>query len=404
MDVFVARQPVFDTQRRLYGYELLYRKGKNNFYEGEDDNLSTVEVISNSFLVMGFNELTDHTRGFINFPEDLLLNDVARLLPKNQVVIEILERVCISREVLDACRRLKQLGYTLALDDYVIREPDAMTAELIELVDIIKVLFPLEAGKTELQFLRKYRGRIKFLAERIETQSQFEQARKLGFTLFQGYFFSKPMIVKAKDIDIFKASTSRVLEELSHEEPNFRAIGEIFEHDTGLSYKLLKLANSAFFSSGKPVKSITQALVQIGTRELTGWVYLLFLRSIQTAENKELIKNSIIRGRFLSLMCGKMPGENTAAMGLFVGIFSNLDDIVNQSMESILENLPLMPVVKDTLLNRDTLLTPYLKIAVAYETGDWDALPPLLAAIGLEPQACMRLYIAAICWQQQLAI
>ena len=404
MDVFVARQPVFDSQRRLYGYELLYRKGKNNFYEGENDNTSTVELISNSFLVMGFNELTENTRGFINFPEDLLLNDVAKLLPRHRVVIEILERVCISKEVLLACKQLKMLGYTLALDDYVIKPLDELTSELIELVDIIKVLFPLKAGDQELKFLRKYRGKIKFLAERVETQEQFEQAKKLGFTLFQGYFFSKPVVINARDIDIFKASTSMALEELSHEEPDLRTIAEIFEHDTGLSYKLLKLANSAFFSCGKPIKSIAQALVQIGIKELTGWIYLLFLRSIQTTENKELIKNSIIRGRFISLMCARNTWENLEGMGVFVGIFSNLDVIVNQSMESILDNLPLVPVVKDTLLNRDTIFTPYLRMAIALEDGDWDGLTPLLQDTGIETEDCMRLYLDAISWQQQLAI
>ncbi len=404
MDVYVARQPVYDLKHRLYGYELLYRKGRNNFYEGEDDNTSTVEVISNSFLVMGFNELTENTRGFINFPEDLLLSDVARLLPKQKVVIEILESVCISEEVLLACKRLKSLGYTLALDDYVIRPNNAYTDELVELADIIKVLFPLEAGDQELQFLRKYRGKIRFLAERIETQQQFEQAKRLGFTLFQGYYFSKPVIVNARDIDIFKASTSRALEELSHEEPDFRAIAEIFEHDTGLSYKLLKLANSAFFSCGKPVRSISEALVQIGTTELTGWIYLLFLRSIQTTENKELIKNSIIRGKLISLMCARSCCENLAGMGVFVGIFSNLDVIVNQSMESIVSNLPLVPVVKDTLLNRETIFAPYLRIAIALENGEWDALLSLAEAVKMETWDCMRLYVEAISWQQKLAI
>ncbi|HWR23460.1 MAG TPA: HDOD domain-containing protein [Feifaniaceae bacterium] len=404
MKVYVARQPVYDFKHRLYGYELLYRKGNNNFYEGEDGSASTVEVISNSFLVMGFNELTENTRGFINFPEELLLNDVARLLPKGRVVIELLESVCASKEVLLACRRLKALGYTLALDDYVIKPADENTEELIGLADIIKIQFPLEEGGQELQFLHKHRGSVRFLAERIETQEQFEQAKRLGFTLFQGYYFSRPVIVNARDIDIFKASTSRALEELGRDEPDFKALAEIFEHDTGLSYKLLKLANSAFFSFGKPVKSISEALIQIGTTELTGWIYLLFLRSIQTTENRELIKNSIIRGRLISQMCARQNFENLAGMGVFVGIFSNLDVIVGQSMESMLDTLPLVPVVKDTLLNRETIFAPYLRTAIALENGEWDALPPLLEAVKIDAWECMRLYIEALCWQQRLAI
>lgn len=404
MDVFVARQPIFDLQRNLYGYELLYRKGTSNFYEGEDDNASTVEVINNSFLVMGFNELTENTRGFINFSEKLLLMDVPKLLPKQKVVIEILERVCISEEVLLACRHLKALGYILALDDYVIKPVNALTEALIDMVDIIKVLFPLDPTPEQMKFLRKHRNRVQLLAERVETKEEFERAKKLGFKLFQGYYFSKPVVINARDIDTFKSNTAHILEELSREEPNFRSIASIFEQDTGLSYKLLKLANSAYFSSGKPVKSIQQALVQIGTTELTGWIYLLFLRGIQSAENREMIKNSIIRGKLMSLLCNANGKDELAGQGLFVGIFSSLDVIVNQSMESVLQGLPLLPIVKDTLLKKETELSPYLRIVCMLEDAGWDMLALQIAEVGLEQNAVMKLYLEAIHWQQQLPI
>ena len=184
-DIYVARQPVFDRRMKLYGYELLYRRSANNFFEGEDDNQATAALFTDSFF-MGYEELIDDTRGFINFSQKLLLDGIPLLLPKSKVVVEILERVEITDEVIAACKELKQQGYTLALDDFVFSDN---YAPLMKFVDIIKVEFPSVPLKVQSFILNKYLPKITFLSEKVETVEEYHQASSMGYSLFQGYFF-----------------------------------------------------------------------------------------------------------------------------------------------------------------------------------------------------------------------
>lgn len=403
MDVFVARQPIFNSRQQLYGYELLYRKSsEHNFYEGTDENRTTVEVIANSFLVIGFNELIDNTRGFINFTEELLLQDVPALLPAGKVVLEILETVNMSEQIVEACKRLKARGYVLALDDFEFHLDDPHTRTLVEMADIIKVVLPLNMTPEIRRFFQKYKNRIQFLAEKVETEADFKNAQATGFRLFQGYYFSKPIMMNGREIDTFKSNTSLILQEIQKPEPDLRRIAEIFEQDTGLSYKLLKLANSAYFSAGKPVRNIRQALAQIGLEELSGWVYVLFLRSLQTTENAELLKLSVIRGKLTSLLCSAQDQHALASDGLFAGLFSVIDALLEDDMENVLANLPITQNVRDTLLGRETPLSPYVRIVRALEDARFDELAPLLSAIGMDADTCMPLYMQALVWQQKL--
>ncbi len=399
MDVFVARQPIFKRNMQLYGYELLYRRSRNNYFEGEDDTLSTAELISNSFLVIGYDELIENTKGFINFSAELLMRDMPLMLPRDKVVIELLERAQITDELLLVLKKHKSMGYTLALDDFALDMEDMQVAELLELADIVKIEFPNVRLDIQRSLIRKYKGRIKFLAERIETREEFRIALEMGYTLFQGYFFSKPVIVNAKEIHTVKSNAGLAIQELSRNDPNLKYIERIFEQDVGLSYKLLKLANSAFFSTGRQVKSIRQAIMHIGTDELNNWLHLIFLKSMQSVENKELIKTSIIRAKLLSLLVNEKCKE---ADCFFVGMFSSLDILLNQDMEQALGGLPLSQTVKDTLLGRDTQLTPYLRIVLNLELGNWETVEILLHETGITRKIYMDAYLCALRWQQSL--
>ena len=401
MDVFVARQPIFKRNMQLYGYELLYRRSKNNYFEGEDDTLSTAELISNSFLVIGYDELIENTKGFINFSEELLLRDMPLMLPREKVVIELLERAQITDELLLVLKKHKAMGYTLALDDFALDMKDKQVAELLDLADIVKIEFPIVPLDIQRSLIRKYKNKIKFLAERIETREEFGIALEMGYTLFQGYFFSKPVIVNAKEIHTVKSNAGLAIQELSRNDPDLKYIEKIFEQDLGLSYKLLKLANSAFFSTGRQVKSIRQAIMHIGTDELNSWLHLIFLKSMQTAENKELIKTSIIRAKLLSLLVSEKCKE---ADCFFVGMFSSLDVLLNQDMEQALGGLPLSQTVKDTLLGRDTPLSPYLHIVINMEKGNWETVETLLRETRITQKACMDAYLSALRWQQSLPV
>lgn len=198
MEVFVAKQPIFDRNSDVFGYELLFRSGHGNFYDGLDENAATSKVISNSLSVIGMENLTGNKRAFINFPYEMLIKGAASTLPKESVVIEILENVYPDYDIINECKRLKQLGYLLALDDFILKpeyEP------LIELADIIKVDFLLTKSHERESIINKINSpKIKFLAEKVETKEEYELAHKLGYSYFQGYFLSKPVIIKGIDI------------------------------------------------------------------------------------------------------------------------------------------------------------------------------------------------------------
>jgi len=216
LDTFVARQPIFDINENVVAYELLFRNNnEDNKFNNIDGDIATSKVIINSFLLIGIKNLTNGKKAFINFTENLILNDIASLLPKEYVTIEILENVTPSKDIIYSCKNLKQEGYTIALDDFVLLDN---LNELIKLADIIKIDFTITKGnerKEVIDKILKINNKIKFLAEKIETREEFILAASMGYSLFQGYFFSKPTIFNGKDIPIHSSTKYKILKEIN---------------------------------------------------------------------------------------------------------------------------------------------------------------------------------------------
>ena len=300
MDVFVARQPIFDRRLNVYAYELLFRVGRENVFVDTDGDIATSSVITDSFLVIGLESLTRGRKAFINFTKNLLMDETATILPKDLLVIEILEDVMPSKGIITACKKLKDSGYVLALDDFVF-EPKF--TPLIKLADIIKVDFKLSGEEERRLLIQKFSStKIKFLAEKVETQKEYEQAKEMGFSYFQGYFFSKPVIISSKDIPGNKINYLNILHEINLPEVDFNRIEGIVKHDVSVSYKLLRFINSAFFSFDAEVKSIKQALVLLGINEFRKWMSLIILKGMSEDKPKELLVISISRARFCELI------------------------------------------------------------------------------------------------------
>ncbi len=402
-DVFVARQPIFDQSMGLYGYELLHRSSQNNFYEGGDDEQTTAELITNSFLVIGFNELIDGTRGFINFSHNFLLKGIPSILPKEKTVIEILERANVTDDLINVCRDLKSKGYILALDDFVLEGENDSRERLIEYADIIKIEFPNVPIYKQAALISKYKNKIMFLAERVETREEFHKAVEMGYRLFQGYFFSKPIMVNAKDIGTIDINAHRILEELQKEDPDYRIISSIIEKDLNLSYKLLKISNSVYYNAKRQINTIFQALVLLGTQEIFGWISLMLFRKVQTPENAEIVKSSMINGKLISLLANETnQGSSFASDCFMVGILSSMDVILNQNMAQIVADLPLTPQVSATLLGSDTKIRHYLDAVLAFEKGQWDITYKEMADNQITQERFMELYLDALKWKQSL--
>jgi c-di-GMP-related signal transduction protein len=294
MDVYIARQPIFNRNNAVIGYELLFRQSSLNRFVEIDDDIATAELIYNSFLVFGIDNLTDGTVAFINFSKRLVESDFVKLLPKRRIVVEILEREKATQATFDACIKFREMGYTLAIDDFIL---DKNNQELLDLVDIVKVEFPSLNLEKQKSLIQKYKNKIKFLAEKIETREEHATAIELGYDLFQGYFFSKPSMMKSRDIGSINVNLIHI-EELNLPEPSYRKISDIVQMDLGLSYKLLRLANSAYIAPRYEIQSIQQALNYLSMREMYHWISLIMLKDIQSAENAETVQQSLIRGNW----------------------------------------------------------------------------------------------------------
>ncbi len=401
MDAYIARQPIFNRKMKVYGYELLYRKSLNNYFEGGDDDQATTALINNSFLVFGFQELTGQTKGFINFSQNLILNELAYLLPKDQVVIEILERVEPNEKIIEACKKLKEKGYILALDDFVLEQYTKEYMPLIEIADIIKVEFPAIKGDGIQKIIDRFGQKITFLAEKVETREEHQRAMDMGFKLFQGYYFSKPLLENLKEIDALNVNLVRIVNVLNIEPIDYDKIAEIIQQDVGLSYKFLKMSNSVYYGTKYRIKNIKQGLMFMGTDEIRRWVYLMMLRGVQSPENAELVKTSVIRGKMLSLLAKEL--HTAKESDYFIGgMFSSVDVLMNTNMEKALVGLPLSQEVQDALLGKPNQLRWYLDTVIALERAEWENLYQASSYPQLSANRYMTLYLEAIRWQRSL--
>ncbi len=399
MDVYVARQPIFDHNMQIMGYELLYRRSMNNFYEGIDDSQSTAELINNAYLAMEFSELTNATRAFINFSEDMLLKRVPLLLPKDAIVIEILERVKISDKLINACKELKEQGYMIALDDFVF---DESYEPIIELANIIKIEFPVVNRAKQIELIKKYKYKVKFLAEKIETREDYQHAIDMGYDYFQGYFFTKPVIIKGKDIGSLNANLLRIIEELNQEEPEYQKISEIIETDIDLSYKMLKVANTVFYEAKHEIKSIKIALVRFGLKQIKEWIYLMILKDVQRLENKELIKNCLIRAKLMELLSYEIGEEDNNLEYFITGLFSSIDVLLNRCMEEIVDLLPLSEDVRGALLGGDNKIRYALDFVINSEKANWNEIDASATYPNITQKKFIMIYLKSLKWVMKI--
>lgn len=388
MDVYIARQPIFDRKLAVFGYELLYRRSMNNFYEGWDDTQATAELINNAFLTMHFSELTEGTRAFINFSDDMLIDEIPRLLPSETVFVEILETVEVTAELLEAIKRLRKSGYTIVLDDFVFSQRHL---PLVHVADMIKIEFNNMNRAVQKMVIDKYRHKIKFIAEKVETREEFQDAMDMGYDYFQGYFFSKPMMIKSKEVSYLNINLIRILELLHHTEPDFEEIREVIATDLGLSYKLLRLANSVLIGKRHKITSVKRAMVQLGLLEMRKWIYIIMLKDFQMIENKELIKNCLIRAKMMELVAVTEGKDEEKEDYFLAGMFSEIDVLMNRKMVDLVAELPLKESVRTTLLGGDNQMKQTLDHLIEREKNE-------ISEQEKQDTELMGIYLEALAW------
>lgn len=403
INYLMARQPIFDRKMRVYGYELLYRGDMIREHSSFDGDLATTEVIMNSFYNHDIESIVAGKKAFINFTDNLLKDEIPHFIDKDKLVVEVLETVQVDDSVVLACKTLKENGYILALDDFVFENLQIFN-RILPYVEIIKVDFLLtsfcDVKKMVMKSLAN-KNKI-FLAEKVETQEQYQLALELGFELFQGYFFQKPYIVVGKNIESYKLSHMQMIKEVN-EASDFDRMAEIVTHDVVLSYKLLRLINSPFYGRGNKIKSIKQALVMLGLHEIKKWVTFLMLKESGKDKPDEIMRVSLTRGKFAECLAPLLNYEERKSEIFLMGLFSTLDAVLDKPLEEVIKYLPLEKDIIDAYDEAsESIFAKILAIIQLYEKGKWVESDILLEECNLDVGLVNKCFFNASNWADQV--
>lgn len=397
MYFYAARQPILDRDKKLIGYELLFRDGVDNVFPDIDGDEATSRLIEGSQFNFGLEDLTDNKPAYINFTLETLQKGYPLLLGKEQVVVEILETIQPGKRLLALVKDLKEKGYILALDDYI-HQP--VWRHFYPYIDIIKIDFltcDVDSIKAIIEAIKPY-PHIKLLAEKVETYEKYQLALEMGFSYFQGFFFSKPEMVQSKTLPPSEMALAELLYETSSIDLNLRKITEVFERDVNLSYKLLRYSNSAAFKRRAEISTIKQALIVLGSEEIKRFLSLLFAAQVAADKPAELIRLSLTRARFAELLAISHGKMRDTGMAFLTGMMSLMDAILDEDMPSVMNKLPLTIEIKDALLKEEGLLATYLKLVKFYEQANWEKAKEIQQQLGLKPEEVPDAYHDALSW------
>ena len=403
-DVFLARQPILDQSQNIVAYELLFRGSQANFAQIDNELHATAHVMITLFNEMGVQSVLGKERGFINVSAEMLMSDMIWLLPHDQIVIELLETIVITPEILNQCLQLKREGFTLALDDFAVMQEQYR--ELLPIIDIIKVDLMQVPKGTLPQTVRKLRMYpAKLLAEKVETQQDFDTCKMLGFHFFQGYYFAKPVILTGKraepaTIALFKL-LSLILDDAASAD-----LESAVKSDPNLTYNLLKLVNSVGVSANQKVDTLAKAIMVIGRRQLQRWLQLL-LYSIndKNQTSNPLMQLAATRAKILEIICRGMHNQDAALQerAFITGSFSLLDTLLSMPMTNIMDKLSLHEDVKIALIERAGPLGLMLQLVEALEAGNFDLVEEQLKQMpSLSIATLNDAQLAAIRWVSSL--
>lgn len=371
VEAFIARQPIFDRRCQVAGYELLYRDGvSGNRACFTDGDRATSRLLSDAVTLFGLPKLTNRKPAYVNFTQNLILNDFVLLAKPGEVVVELLEDIQPTDALLAKLEGLKERGYVLALDDYT---GGSLFDRVLPYIDILKVDFRLTTPEQRGEIARRAKTQpgLCLLAEKVENRLEFEHATGQGFQLFQGYFFEKPLMMGRKLPSLAATSYGRILKELQRSELDFNNCAHIIHADAVLAYRIMQKVRTLEYYRGNIITAIRQALVMMGSNELRRWLLLLLARENNVTRCDELVRRSYLRGIFAEQLLRRIQGPDSAEEGFLLGMFSLLDKILGMSMEELLNDVELPKAVHTALLgDEESPYAPLLQFVALYETGD----------------------------------
>ena len=368
LPAFVGRQPIFDRKQAIHGYELLFRTDPAAQPGLVDGTASTAQVVLNAFLELGIDSVVGPHRAFVNATREFLVGGYATSLPPDRIAIEVLEDVPPDDEVLFAMRELGRAGYTLALDDFIFREELRPMLPLADLVKLDISLLSRSELAEHVSLLRAYH--VGLVAERVETREEFDHCLGLGFEYFQGFFLARPTIVKGQRRASNQLSTLRLVVLLQDPSVAIDKVEEAISLDPTLSYRLLKVINSAAFGLSREVESLRQALVLLGLKRIQNWVTLLVMAGL-SKKPPALLASALTRAKMCEALAAHVLPERASSC-FTVGLFSSLDAMLDQPMAEIVASVPLSDDVRAALIDGTGPMGLLLQDVLHYERCDWD--------------------------------
>jgi c-di-GMP-related signal transduction protein len=394
---FVARQPILTREEQVFGYELLFRDGVENYFRATDMEAAARSTLDSS-LLMGLDVLCDGRRAFVNCTREVLLKDYVMLLPSSHTVAEILETVPPDDQVLAACQRLKEAGYQIALDDFVANDP---RESLADFADIIKVDMRRTTPGERVALVKQFGPwRSRMLAEKVETRPEFLEARNAGFLYFQGYFFRRPEVIAAREVPVNRVNYLRMLQAVAKPEIDSREIEEVIKGEASLCYRLLRYMNSAAFGFSNEIHSIRHALSLLGEREVRRWVRLVAMMGAGKDKASDLVSSALVRARFCELLSPKIQHGDSDLF--FMGLLSVMDVILEMPMSKVLEKVPVDQETKSLLSGGASRLRPLYQLMLARESGEWKDSSEFARQLGLSESEVAEAYWQALQWARQM--
>ncbi|OBU26732.1 EAL and HDOD domain-containing protein [Photobacterium phosphoreum] len=401
MFAYVARQPIFNRRQQTIGHELLFRDGECNAFPAIDANEATCRLVLENYMAIGDDLAYKGQRNFINFPHSCLVNLIPLLLPKNKVVIEILETCTPDDELFLAIKHLHHKGYIIALDDF---EYDVRWHRFFRFVHIIKLDLLMLGLNNACDFVRNNRHmKVKFLAEKVETYDDFQVSLAAGFDLFQGYYFSRPELLKRRKVAPSELTTIQLLQAVSAEPVNFTDIETIISSDVSLSYLLLRYVNQTNQRLVEPISSFHQALVYLGEEKLRMFVGVVATAHAALDKPKALYALSLQRAKMCEILVDYSPLEILSQQAFLAGMFSLLDALLDSSLAELLGLLKLQPNIQVALLHRQGELGQVLNLVDAFDKADWRQVTRECCRLGLSEQQVQDSYLRAVTWADKCA-
>lgn len=396
MIAYVARQPIFDAKLTVQAYELLIREGLEGILPVREMDVESARVLAASQLLPRLDAVAAGKPIFVRVTREILVQGYTEILPPKATSVQLVDSIKPDREVIDACTRLKRAGYSIVLDNFRLGSD---RQALLSLADKVKVNV-MEAGATERAVIaeRARPRNITMVADRIQTRDIFNEAKAVGYELFEGTFFAQPSIVVGKDIPTSKRSCLQILGQLHQPDLDVPALSDIISREVGLAYKLLRYVNSAAFGWNGSISSIQHALMLMGSREIRRWASVMALTSITGEEPGEILSEALLRGRTCELLAPEADQAHRAADLFLLGLFSLLDVILEIPMSEILENLPIAEDLKSALLGEQGPLREVYELAVDYLAGDWAPVPERAHRLGISESGLPELYEEALSW------